>query len=98
VATEILEGFPNVVYHGDYSAKYVCLPIVYADVTSLRRAFRNGKSYHMERSHLTYRCNEMALDEFALTQNAGQVSRYLAPKFGHDRGRVTIEQVGSIGH
>jgi hypothetical protein len=92
------EIYPNVVYRGDDSARHVCMSIVHDDVSGLRRAFRNGKNQRMERSHLAYRCNEMALDEFAFTQNADQVSSYLAPQFGHDKGQVTIEQVGSIEH
>ncbi|QFU75735.1 hypothetical protein EY643_08725 [Halioglobus maricola] len=85
----------TVKYEGDLSARAVCLSIVYDDVDGLEDAFRHGRSYPLEREHLAYECNSMALDEFAFTQNAVEVSDYLAPKFGN-RGRVTIEQVGSI--
>ncbi len=85
----------RVVYEGESSAKAVCMSIVYDDVDGLQDAFRHGRSYPLERSHLAYECNSMGLDEFAFTQNAVQVSDYLAPKFGR-KGTVTIEQVGSI--
>lgn len=85
----------RVVYKGDSSAQAVCMSIVYDDVDGLQDAFRHGRSYPLERSHLAYECNSMRLDDFAFTQNAVQVSDYLAPKFGRE-GTVTIEQVGSI--
>ena len=87
----------KVLYRGDNSAKGVCMSIVYDDVNGLARALRSGKLYPLEKTHLAYKCNDMALDEFAFTQNAEQVSDYLAPRFGGQRGHVSVEQVGSIG-
>ena len=84
----------KVLYSGDDAARNVCVSIVYDDLDGLRRAFRVGRSYPLERSHLAYECNNMPLDDFALSQNAMQVSGYLALKFGRS-GTVTIEQVGS---
>lgn len=83
------------VYKGEGSAEAVCMSIVRDSVPGVRRALRQGRTQRLERSHLVYECNRMALDEFAFTVNAVEVSTYLAPMFGND-GRVTIEQVGSI--
>jgi hypothetical protein len=85
----------SVVYKGDPSAREVCMSIVRDDVDGLRDAFHRERSQLFERSHLAYECNSMALDEFALTQDAESVSEYLAPRFGRE-GTVTVEQVVSI--
>lgn len=83
-------------YEGDASAKGVCMSIVYDDVKGLRKAFRKGRNYPLERSYLHYECNDLALDEFALTQNAVNVGNYLSPKFGGRHGSVSIEQIGAV--
>ncbi len=85
----------RLVYKGESSAEAVCMSIARDSVPELRRAFRQGRSRLLERSHLQYECNNLALDEFAFTMNAVSVSTYLAPIFG-DEGHVTIEQVGSL--
>ena len=85
----------RIVYKGEGSAEAVCMSIARDSVADLRRAFRQGRTQRLERSHLLYECNRLALDEFAFSMNADSVSTYLAPLFGND-GRVTVEQVGSI--
>lgn len=85
----------SVRYQGDQTARTVCLSIVDDDVVRLDRALNQRGSYYSRRSvHETYQCNRLPLDEFAFTQNAVEVSAYLAPLYGS--GRVTIEQVSSI--
>ena len=85
----------RLVYKGESSAEAVCMSIARDSVPDLRRAFRHGRTRILERSHLVYECNDLALDEFAFTMNAVNVSTYLTPMFG-DEGHVTIEQVGSL--
>lgn len=87
----------GVVYQGDDSAKSVCMSIVRDDVPGLKKAFFRGRAFRFERSHLMYRCNDLRLDEFAFTQSAERTYSYLAPMYP-SQGRVTVEQVGSIGH
>ena len=82
-------------YQGDRSAQTVCMSIVADDVQRLDRALNEQGNYYSRRSvHESYECNRLPLDEFAFSQNAVEVSAYLAPLYG--TGTVTIEQVSSI--
>jgi hypothetical protein len=82
-------------YKGDSTARAVCMSIVRDDVSALDRALNQKSNYYDARNiHLSYRCNAMALNEFAFNQSAVEVAQYLAPMFRE--GTVTIEQVSSI--
>ncbi len=82
-------------YQGDWSARTVCMSIVADDVERVDRALNKQGNYYSRRSvHESYECNRLPLNEFAFTQNAIEVSAYLAPLYGS--GTVTIEQVSSI--
>lgn len=88
-------GQPSVKFLGDSTAKTICMAIVRDDVVNLRRSLKVYSSNWRERAHESYECNEMPLDQFALTQDAANTSEYLEELFGA-RGTVRMEQVGSV--
>lgn len=89
------ESGRSVRYHGDRTAQAVCMSIVHDSVRQLDRALKqSGNYYDARNAHLSYRCNDLALNEFAFSQSAVEVGAYLAPLYGD--GTVTIEQVSSI--
>jgi hypothetical protein len=84
------------IYKGDASARNVCMSIVRDDVGALKSALRSERRAAYERTNAHFQCNSLALDEFAFQQGAEATGSYLAPLYGHPRGSVRIEQVGTI--
>ena len=90
------DSHSKVVYKGDAGARKVCLSIVKDDVNALKSALRSERRAAYERTNAHFQCNSLALDEFAFQQGAESAGSYLAPMYGHPRGSVSIEQVGTI--
>lgn len=89
----------GVVYRGDPGARAVCMAIVGDNVSQLRRALnRAGDSAAVQKQYVaqTFNCNDQSLRQFALSQNASEVSGYLDRHYVYPRGIVTIEQVGAL--
>ena len=84
------------IYKGDAVARNVCMSIVKDDVGALKSALRSERRAAYERTNAHFQCNSLALDEFAFQQGAEATGSYLAPLYGHPRGSVRIEQVGTI--
>ncbi len=87
------------VFRGDPSARAVCMAIVGDNVSRLRRALdRAGESAAVQKGYVvyTFNCNDQNLRQFALSQNASEVSGYLERHYTYPRGIVTVEQVGVL--
>lgn len=84
----------NVGYQGDNEAKNVCLSIIQDDTSQLKAALRwdRLKSRQLGDNQDNFRCNDMALIEFANDVGAYNVSKYLDKDA---RGRVEMEEVAA---
>lgn len=82
-------------YHGDDSARAICLAIAKDQPNRLKRALRNERVGLMDNKvHTRYSCNGEDLLSFANRMNAQQVSQMLTPKF---EAEDTAMEVVSIG-
>jgi len=90
----IAQASEGVVYQGDNEAKNVCLSIVQDDPSQLNAALRwdRIKSRQLGDNKENFRCNDMALVDFANDIGAYNVSRYLD---GNTRGTVHMEEVAA---
>jgi hypothetical protein len=84
----------NVVYKGDSSAKKVCLSIIKDDTGQLNSALRSDRlrSRQLGDNQDNFRCNDMALIDFAEDVGAYRVSQYLNKG---NKGYVDMEEVAS---
>ena len=84
----------KIVYQGDSEARNVCLSIIQDDAAQLEAALRwdRLKSRQIGDNQNNFRCNDMALLEFANDVGAYNASKYLDR---HNRGRVDMEEVAS---
>lgn len=83
-----------VVYQGDNAAKNVCLSIIADNSDRLHAALRSDrfKTRQWSDNQDNFRCNDMALIDFANEVGAYNVSHYLNKG---DKGRVDMEEVAS---
>jgi len=89
------ENDKKVIYSGEPSAKTVCVSIVHDKVKTLKRSLRNAKSHPLDKPHTFFKCNDMALDEFADVQGAEKALGYLEGKFNRQTV-VTTEEIVSL--
>lgn len=87
----------KVVYQGDSTARSVCMAIVKDDVSQLKSNLRSIKinEKSLKPIHESFRCNDLALDEFAYQVEATDSSDYLAEIFDRE-GNVVVEDVASL--
>lgn len=84
----------SVSYQGDGEARNVCLSIIQDDTSQLKAALRwdRLKSRQLGDNQDNFRCNDMALIEFANDVGAYNVSKYLNKDV---KGHVEMEEVAS---
>lgn len=79
------------VYSGDGDARSVCMSIARDKVPSLKGSLRRYRLKPIPTTTKAFRCNNLELDQFALSMNAVKSSKYLEKYY--PRGKITIDEV-----